>query len=286
MIKSIISFITAAVVCSGTFQLNASQVSAETTTTYTVNFLDFDGNPYYTFSVPAGYQFTGQMLSQIDTSGLRKQIDSRTQQRFSSWWDIPEYIYSDVDIIPLSVIGTISLENLPEKKQYYSLESDISKSGLSVNITLETQTGIDANGNFISEKESVDISSTCTMSPPTAEAAFKSGNKSTVNIYPINSDHPIGSYEITFVEGVADVDSDNIITGSDATLVLREYTLLSSDSSYKVNESVLKYGDMDFNGIINGSDATTLLRYYTLKSSDPDYTLDMFFDEEQKNNAN
>ncbi len=280
MIKSVISVMTAAVIGSGTIQLTASSLSATANALYTVRFLDFDGNTYYTLSVPAGQRIDSKILSSIDTSGMSRQLDTHTQQRFSSWWGVPDYVDSDVYVKPLSIIGTISLEKLPDKKQYFSLESDISKTGLIVNITLETQTGINADGSYITTKEFVDISSTCTLNYSTAKDAFKSDNKATVKIYPINSDYPIGTYEISYIEGIADVDNDNIITGSDATLVLREYTLLSSDpDNYKVDESVLKYGDMDFDGVITGSDATVLLRYYTLKSSDPEYTLDMFFDE-------
>lgn len=285
MKKSVISFITAAAVWSAAIPFSTAAQTDAVINTYTVNFLDFDGNPYYTLYVPSGYHFTDEEISRIDTSALSRQMSTRTQQRFSSWWGIPEYVYADVDIKPLSVIGTISLEKLPDKKQYYSLESEISKSGLLVNITIETQTGIDAYGNYITQKEITDISSTCTMSPATAEEAFKSGNKAAVSIYPINSNQPIGSYEISYTEGIGDVDNDDVITGSDATKVLHEYTLLSSDSSYKIDEAVVKYGDMDFNGILNGSDATILLRYYTLKSSDPEYNLDMFFDEKNENNA-
>ncbi len=279
MKKSVISFVITAALGITAIPFSTAAETASKTSTYTVTFLDFDGNPFYTMAVPAGYHFTDESISQLDTSSLSRQIDTRTQKRFSSWWGIPEYVYADVDIKPLSVIGTISLEKLPEKKQYYSLESEISKTGLAVNITIETQTGIDSYGNYITEKEVTDISSTCTMNYNTAAEAFKSGNKTTVQIFPIHSTQAIGSYDISYIEGIADVDNDNVITGSDATMVLCEYTKLSSDSSYKIDESVKKYGDMDFNGILNGSDASILLRYYTMKSSDPEYNLDKFFDE-------
>lgn len=285
MKKSVISLVIAAALGMTAVPFGTAAETASKISTYTVTFLDFDGKPFYTMAVPAGYHFTDESISQLDTSSLNKQIDKHTQQRFSSWWGIPEYIYADVNIKPLSVIGTISLEKLPDKKQYYSLESEISKSGLSVNITFETQTGIDSSGNYTTKKEVIDISSTCTMNYTTAGDAFKSGNKATIQIYPIHSTQPIGSYEISYTEGIGDVDNDDVITGSDATKVLHEYTLLSSDPSYKIDEAVVKYGDMDFNGILNGSDATILLRYYTLKSSDPEYNLDMFFDAKNENHA-
>lgn len=280
MVKSVISVMTAAVIGTGAVQLSASSLTASANALYTVRFLDYDGNTYYTLSVPAGQRIDSKILDSIDTSGLSRQLDTHTQQRFSSWWGVPDYVNSDVDVKPLSVTGTISLENLPDKKNYFSLESEISKTGLAVNITFQTQTGINADGSYITTKEIVDISSTCTLNYSTAREAFVSDNKATVKVYPINSSNPIGSYDISYHEGFADVDNDNVITGSDATLVLREYTLLSSDpDNYKIDESVLESGDMDFDGVITGSDATLLLRYYTLKSSDPEYTLDKFFDE-------
>lgn len=275
MIKPVISLITAATLC-----LWASPVctSAEADV-YTVNFLDLDGKPCYTITVPAGRQIDKQVISQIDTSKLRKQVNARSQEWFSEWWGIPECVTENVDIKPLSVTGTITLESIPVKRKYYSLDSPIYRDGLHVNITLVTQTGIDEKGNYITKDEIVDVSSTCSMKPETAGDAFKSGDKATVDIFPINSDHPIGSYDITYIDGIADVNGDKIISGSDATKVLNEYTKLSADSSYKVDEAVMAYGDMDFNGVLNGSDATILLRYYTLLSSYDDYNLDKFYAE-------
>lgn len=284
MKKTVISILIAASLGMTSVPFTAFAEADTRISTYTVRFLDFDGNTFTTMAVPAGYHFTEDVINNLDTSALSKQVDTRTQKRFSSWWGIPEYVYADVDIKPLSVTGTISLEKVPDKKKYYSLESQISRAGLAVNITFETQTGIDTYGNYITEKEIIDISSTCSMDYETAQDAFKSGNTTKVNIYPIHSEQAIGSYEISYIGGIADVDNDKVITGSDATVVLSEYTKLSSDPSYKINESVKKYGDMDFNGIINGSDVTLLLRYYTLKSSDPEYNLDKFFDETAENN--
>lgn len=274
MVKPVISIMTAAAVLLGAA---AYSTSAETDVC-TVNFLDFDGNVYYSLTVPKGQQIDKQIISQIDTSNLRKQMGTRTQQWFSDWWGVPEFVTENIYIKPLSVTGTISLEKVPEKHKYYSKDSEIYKDGLVVDITLVTQTGIDDKGSYITKSEVVDISSTCSVSPETAEEAFKSGNKSTVEIFPINSSQPIGSYEIAYIDGFADVDCDKIITGSDATMTLYEYTNLSSDPSYKVDESVMLYGDMDFDGILTGTDATLLLLYYTNLSSDPNYNLDMFFD--------
>ncbi len=281
MIKPVISIMTAVSVLLGTAPFC---VSAEANVC-TVNFLDFEGNVYYSLTVPEGQQIDKQILSQINTSALRRQVDTRTQQWFSEWWGIPEYVTGNTDIKPLSVTGTISLEKVPDKRKYYSKDSNIYKDGLSVDITLVTQTGIDSQGKYITKSEAVDISSTCTIDPQTAGEAFKSGNKAVVNIYPINSNQPIGNYEITYIDGIGDVNGDKIINGSDATVVLNAYTMLSSDPSYKVDDAIMRYGDMDFDGILNGSDATRLLQYYTMLSSDETYNLDKFFSDMNMKNA-
>lgn len=275
MIKQVISLMTATVLFAGTAPFSTFADAEECT----VTFLDLDGKPYFTMSIPKGGQMDKQAVQQLDTQNLRKQIDGHTQMWFSSWTDIPDNITEDVIVRPLTVTGTISMEKQPNKHKYYSLNSEISSDGLVVDIILETQTGIDEKGNFIVNKEVVDISSTCTVEPKTTAEAFKSGDKATVKIFPINSKSPIGNYEISYIEGIADVDGDGVISGSDATLVLIEYTNLSDTPEYKLNESVMKYGDMDNDGIITGSDATLLLCYYTMLSSDNEYNLDKFFEE-------
>ncbi len=66
---------------------------------------------------------------------------------------------------------------------------------------------------------------------------------------------------------LGDVTMDGIITGSDATITLRAYTLISSGMDHGLTDMQFKAADVDGNGIITGSDATFLLRYYTELSS-------------------
>lgn len=67
-----------------------------------------------------------------------------------------------------------------------------------------------------------------------------------------------------------DVDGDGIITGSDATVVLAEYTRLSSEQEGSFTSYQFAAADVDNDGIITGSDATTILRWYTDLSSGSD----------------
>ena len=71
---------------------------------------------------------------------------------------------------------------------------------------------------------------------------------------------------------MGDVNGDGIITGSDATMTLMEYTLISSGAyGEEVKGTFDDYqkaaADTDHNGIITGSDATQILYWYTRLSS-------------------
>ncbi|MBO5318722.1 MAG: hypothetical protein J6B01_02805 [Ruminococcus sp.] len=66
---------------------------------------------------------------------------------------------------------------------------------------------------------------------------------------------------------LGDVDFDNIITGSDATYALREYTVLGGGGDTLFSSMQKKAADIDNDGIITGSDAQKILSYYTYVSS-------------------
>lgn len=66
---------------------------------------------------------------------------------------------------------------------------------------------------------------------------------------------------------LGDINNDKIITGSDATLALHEYTLLSSGMPGDLSMAQKIACDINKDGIITGTDATLLLRYYTYLSS-------------------
>ena len=66
---------------------------------------------------------------------------------------------------------------------------------------------------------------------------------------------------------LGDVTLDGIINGSDATLTLSAYTLISGGSASPLNDVQTKAADVNGDGIIAASDATLILRYYTTISS-------------------
>lgn len=65
---------------------------------------------------------------------------------------------------------------------------------------------------------------------------------------------------------IGDANGDGIISGSDATLILSEYTLISSRKS-SFDDIQNKAADVDGDGKITGSDAAIVLRYYTVLSA-------------------
>ena len=73
---------------------------------------------------------------------------------------------------------------------------------------------------------------------------------------------------------MGDVDGDGIITGSDATLALAEYTRISSGSEETFSDYQKTVSDVNKDNILNGTDATMILRYYTELSSGGDPSWD------------
>ena len=74
-------------------------------------------------------------------------------------------------------------------------------------------------------------------------------------------------YKLHFGVLMGEVDGDGIITGSDATLALAEYTLISSGSEGTFSDYQKAVSDVNKDDILTGTDATMILRYYTAISS-------------------
>lgn len=65
-----------------------------------------------------------------------------------------------------------------------------------------------------------------------------------------------------------DANGDGVVDASDATMILRHYTLLLSGEEGCIPEQFIDYADYDSNGKIDASDATMVLRVYTEKLSE------------------
>ena len=64
---------------------------------------------------------------------------------------------------------------------------------------------------------------------------------------------------------LGDVDGDGVVTESDSSLLLQEYTLISAEKS-SFSKKQIKAADINSDGVVNGFDATLLLRYSTYKT--------------------
>ncbi len=85
-------------------------------------------------------------------------------------------------------------------------------------------------------------------------------------VYVQNMDKKVGAYLITESSSVpyGDINSDNLIDASDASLVLSEYSSLSIGGESKFSDIQRKSADLNGNGIIDSVDASFILNYYSL----------------------
>lgn len=72
---------------------------------------------------------------------------------------------------------------------------------------------------------------------------------------------------------LGNVNDDNVIDAIDATLVLREYTVIISGGTSIFNEKQKLAADVNKDSVVDGIDATLILRYYTLVISSPPGTM-------------
>lgn len=72
---------------------------------------------------------------------------------------------------------------------------------------------------------------------------------------------------------LGNVNDDNVIDAVDATLVLREYTVIISGGTSIFNEKQKLAADVNKDSVVDGIDATLILRYYTLFISSPPGTM-------------
>ncbi len=79
---------------------------------------------------------------------------------------------------------------------------------------------------------------------------------------------------------LGDINNDGAIDPSDATLALREYTLLSSNMTGELSPEENAAADVDGDGKVSPSDATIILRYYTYVMSNGDKDFITFLNTE------
>ena len=231
---------------------------------YTMTLLDFDGEVMQTLDVKSDEKID---YSQIDTSSLHSHLDMYTEQAFSEWSSTPETISEDTTVQALWKKGSISTDGTPSKTEYYSKGADIDFSGLSVIITLETQTPeTDEDGNFIVEKQENNIINSC-HAEKSLEELFSDGKTATVNVIPAGDDKPIFSYEVTLFDSLGDTNNDNIIDSVDSSFILEKYADFSTGAKNSLDETQQKICDINQDGKIDAIDATYVLMYYAVSST-------------------
>lgn len=265
---------------------SASPLSALCAETHTVTIIDFNGKVLTTLTVPHGSPVD---FSKIDISSLEYHIDEYTQVGFNGWSIYPSSVTEDLAIHALFIRMNIQCAASPKKNEYYSDKGNINTDGLSVIITKYTQLPQrDENGAFITRKEVIDITETCSVSPATVEEAFGSGNEAQVKIIPPGSNRAILKYDITKFKGLGDTNSDEAVNSSDASAILELYADISTGSKVELTDDKMLVYDINRNTTVDAADASTILDFYaSSRTSHDEITWDDFFcgtDTEQKNN--
>ena len=279
IIKKYISALTSVMLISGATLLSANAVCVDVNTDltardqsvasvpleiYKITFLDFDGNVMKVLDVEDGDPID---YTSVDVSSLHKHLSVNVEQAFSSWDIHPDFADKDYTIQALSKTATISVNQLPTKTRYFTNKGDVNTDGLNVTITISVQTSNkDQNGNYITEDNVTDITSSCTISPSTITEAFAKDDKATVTIYPIGDKKALKQFEITCHNNLGDVNSDGRIDSSDASSVLLTYVNLAATENYIVDDKTFKLSDVNFDDAIDARDASYILKYYAESS--------------------
>lgn len=246
-----------------------TEVTTEPTTLrmYTVTFLDFDGNILDVLEVEEGDPIN---YSAIDTSSLHKHIDVYTEQDFSSWNIKPDFAFDDYVIQALSKTATISLDDYPTKRYYFSTKGNVSLAGLKVSIKLLVQTPEkDNNGEYIIEESQVDVSESCIASPTPLAEAFAESDKARITVYPRGDSKELYSFDIICFRDLGDVNEDGTIDSNDASLVLEAYANMAASKDYKLTDKFKKLADVNMDGFVDTKDSTYILKYYAAASVSP-----------------
>lgn len=236
----------------------------EEETSYTMTFLDFDGEVMQTLDVKSDEKID---YSLIDTSSLHSYLNMYTEQAFHAWSSTPEYISENTTVQALYKKATISAEGTPTKTEYYSKGADIRLDGLSVLITLEFQTPVtDENGNYCIDTQTQNIIESC-HAEKSLEELFSDGKKATVNVIPSGDDKPIFSYEITLFDSLGNTNGDDYIDAVDASFISGVYAELSTGGELTLDENQQKICDINQDGHIDAQDATYVRMYYSEAST-------------------
>lgn len=244
-------------------------VFADDAVTHTVTVKGYDGNNIAILTVAHG---ASANLSQYETSDkLNYHSNKYTQVGFSQWSENTDSVTEDMTVYALYVAMTIDCTGEPVKTEYYSKKGPINIDGLKVTITKYTQLPDKLeNGEFTIDTNVTDITDSCVVLPAVIDQLFIDGDTATVNVIPPSANMPIKSFQISYFEGLGDVNHDEIIDSTDASEILEYYSIYSTGNEPQFSDNEFDICDIDRNGIIDPSDASLILDYYGLNTVDDD----------------
>ncbi|MDE7363794.1 MAG: hypothetical protein K2N27_02730, partial [Ruminococcus sp.] len=79
-------------------------------------------------------------------------------------------------------------------------------------------------------------------------------------------------------QAMGDVDGDGIIDANDASIILAEYTLLSTGDSGTFTEDMKKSADINKDGQVDSVDSSLILSYYAYTSTGGTDTIEKFLE--------
>lgn len=103
---------------------------------------------------------------------------------------------------------------------------------------------------------------------------------STAQVYAEKYDYNFVAIDETPEKEVStgDIDGDDKINSSDASCILAEYSLLSTNGEGAFTETMKKSADINKDGKIDSADASLILSYYSYTSTGGTDTIDKFFE--------
>lgn len=251
-----------AAVAAITFTTACIPINSTAEETHTVTVMGYnDETPIAVLTVPHGGSVD---LAKYESSeALNYHENEYTQVGFGQWSEYPEAVTEDVVIHALSVKMTIECNSQPSKTEYYSKSGKVNTNGLEVIITKYTQLPEkDENGGFITDIEITDISEACTTIPAVIDKVFLTKNTASVSVFPPSSNKAILTYDINYFEGLGDADGNDVVDASDASEILKYYSMFQTDAPPTLTEHQKLVCDIDRNNIIEASDAAQILKYY------------------------
>ena len=231
---------------------------------HTVKFLDFDGKVMTTIAVASDEKID---YNSVDVSSLHKHIDKYTERDFASWNMTPETTDKDITIQALSKTAFVSIDGMPAVTKYFSRSGRVDLYGFKAAITITTQIPEkDANGNYKTESNTVDITSSCTATPSNLKEAFYTSDSAQIDIVPMGDDKPLYSYVIYCCDFLGDVDNNGTVDSIDASAVLTYYANNAASASFTENADFKKRADVNMDNNVDARDASLILKFYALAS--------------------